>query len=98
MMPHYASEDEAKSIALRLLIHYFGDVHEPLHCATNVDAANPKGDYGGNEFPLKYHYTVDNLHALWDSVMYEYHDSITLPFTSTTWDSFGTTASTLSSS
>ena len=36
----------------------------------------PNGDYGGNEFPLEYKDTVDNLHALWDSVMYEYHDTV----------------------
>ena len=27
MVPKYASVEEAKSVALRLLIHYVGDIH-----------------------------------------------------------------------
>jgi len=55
-----------------------------------VDKNFPKGDAGGNDFPLKDHYDVDELHALWDSGIYEIHTSVSLPFTSSTWASFGT--------
>ena len=31
IMKSKKSEDQGKSIALRLIIHYIGDVHQPLH-------------------------------------------------------------------
>eukprot|EP00494_Astrolonche_serrata_P031297 UN31566 len=46
-----ATENDNKSTALRLLIHYIGDLHQPLHAATRVDDAYPSGDRGGNSFP-----------------------------------------------
>lgn len=58
-----------------------GDIHQPLHCLDRVDAEFPLGDRGGNEFPLKYHYDVDELHALWDTVIYTNHDSVHLVIT-----------------
>ncbi len=33
---------------LRAFIHYFGDMHQPLHAATGCSAAHPEGDFGGN--------------------------------------------------
>jgi hypothetical protein len=41
------SEDQ-RSLALRLLIHYIGDIHQPLHSVAEVDHRYPKGDMGGN--------------------------------------------------
>lgn len=70
MMKRFDSEHEAKSFALRLLIHFLGDIHQPLHCLNRVNEDYPKGDIGGNAFPIPYHYTADNLHALWDSAIY----------------------------
>jgi hypothetical protein len=74
---HY-DEGDSRSIAVRLLIHYMGDIHQPLHCLERVDTNYSSGDRGGNEFPLKYHYDVDELHALWDTVIYENHNSVSL--------------------
>lgn len=71
---HYNAAD-SKSIALRLLIHFMGDIHQPLHSLNRVDGSYPTGDAGGNAFPLTYHYDVDELHALWDTVIYENHNS-----------------------
>jgi len=34
---------------------------------------------------MKYHYDVDNLHSLWDTGTYEYHDSVPLPFDDAHW-------------
>jgi hypothetical protein len=42
------NEEEAKSEALRLLIHYIGDIHQPLHASARVNSDYPKGDAGGN--------------------------------------------------
>jgi len=75
---------------MRLLIHYVGDFHQPLHLTEVVDKENPKGDLGGNTFNLKGEYGVKNLHSLWDSVLYEFNADVALPFNSSEWKSFGT--------
>lgn len=64
------STDEGKSLALRLLIHFMGDIHQPLHCSDRYTTENPKGDKGGNDFALKNHYSANELHAVWDNVIY----------------------------
>jgi hypothetical protein len=61
----------ALSYATRLLIHYVGDVHQPLHCVSRVNKDYPAGDRGGNSFPLPTHYSDKELHAVWDSAIYE---------------------------
>lgn len=52
ILNYYPDEADAKSFALRLLIHYVGDYHQPLHCMDRVDDDFPKGDKGANDFPL----------------------------------------------
>lgn len=59
----------AKADALSFLIHYVGDVHQPLHCVTVSDTLPnytppEKGDEGGNGFAI--HHPARELHALWD--------------------------------
>ena len=83
-------ENVAKSYALRLLIHYMGDIVQPLHCEMRYNPDYPEGDKGGNTFPLPNHYSIDELHALWDMVLYTQHTNIARPFTEETWDSFQT--------
>src|SRR5438270_13657961 len=46
----HGTSDAEKTKALRFLIHYVGDIHQPLHCATRVTQAMPEGDRGGNDF------------------------------------------------
>jgi len=58
---HY-NEEEGRSIALRIVIHLIGDLHQPLHNIARINDDYPKGDKGGNEFPLKKKYSVENLH------------------------------------
>lgn len=84
------NEDVAKSYALRLLIHYMGDIVEPFHSEYRYNSQYPEGDKGANSFPLPYHYGVDELHALIDEVLYTQHNHIARPFTAATWDSFQT--------
>ncbi len=64
---------EKKTVALRYLIHFVGDLHMPLHATTN-------NDEGGNCVPLKYfwraphehnHSYSPNLHSLWDTAIPE---------------------------
>jgi hypothetical protein len=60
--------------ALRYVIHFVGDLHQPLHSTTNADE-------GGNCVPVKYfwrqprergHGYSPNLHALWDTAIPEH--------------------------
>jgi hypothetical protein len=50
---------EKKRMYLRLLIHFVGDVHQPLH-------AGHKDDQGGNKVKVTWFNTPTNLHAVWD--------------------------------
>jgi hypothetical protein len=38
------------SFHLRLLIHYVGDIHQPLHTSSRFTSDFPDGDMGGNSF------------------------------------------------
>ena len=69
-MQEVGREDLAKSFALRLLIHYVGDIHQPLHSTSRVDSKYPRGDAGGNLFHVPSKEGAKNLHAVWDSVVY----------------------------
>ncbi|MGO9228127.1 MAG: S1/P1 nuclease [Bryobacteraceae bacterium] len=46
--------------ALMFLIHFVGDMHQPLHSSDN-------GDKGGNEVHIVFRGQPGNLHGLWDS-------------------------------
>lgn len=62
-----------KSLVLRQLIHFVGDLHQPLHVGNHITAEHPapEGDLGGNNFTIK-HYGPDmpsyanSLHFIWD--------------------------------
>jgi len=82
---HLTSEADAISIGMRLLIHYVGDIHQPLHATSRVDHEYPKGDFGGNTVHLPAKDGVNELHALWDSVGYEFSGYAHLPYTADTW-------------
>lgn len=80
--------DVARSYALRLLIHYLGDLHQPLHAMGRYNDDYPTGDKGGNLFPIKYHYEADELHAVWDKVLYMQHSNLARPLTQDVYDTF----------
>ena len=65
LLNKYATEFD-KGIALRILLHVVGDIHQPLHAATKISAAFPQGDHGGNLVRLKGNPIAKNLHAYWD--------------------------------
>jgi hypothetical protein len=89
------SEDDGASLALRLFIHYAGDIHQPLHAESRVDSKYPKGDRGGNSFYLPRNDSVSNLHAAFDSVFFEFTGFPVMPFTSSKWESLSTSADNL---
>ena len=72
------------SIDLRMLIHFIGDVHQPLHSTTYYSEKFPKGDRGGNSFKIYYKSptlssTIRNLHALWDACVDQFGDKYHAP-------------------
>ena len=66
------TDQERRSYALRLLIHYVGDIHQPLHASARVNKQYPKGDAGGNFVTIPAKDGAKNLHSVWDSVNYLY--------------------------
>lgn len=50
---------EQKAFHLKLLIHFVGDIHQPLH----VGIAD---DLGGNKFQVRWFGEGTNLHRVWD--------------------------------
>lgn len=52
--------------ALKFVVHFVGDVHQPLHCEDN-------GDRGGNTIHVRYAgpHRKPNLHAIWDTSIIE---------------------------
>ena len=55
--------DLKRADALRYLIHFVGDLHQPLHATARDSEGHPKGDRGGNDFPLD---GRSNLHSFYD--------------------------------
>ena len=53
-------------MALAFLVHFVGDLHQPLH-------AGDRGDLGGNRFPVAYGIIAgrNNLHTTWDGYLAE---------------------------
>ncbi|RHY31984.1 hypothetical protein DYB32_002965 [Aphanomyces invadans] len=54
--------------ALRMVLHVFGDISNPMHNVGGVNSVFPAGDLGGNKFLFKAPCVGTNLHAIWDSV------------------------------
>jgi hypothetical protein len=73
ILKNKSAEPAKRAEALRYIIHFVGDLHQPLHSTTNDDE-------GGNCVPLKYfrrkpreraHSFAPNLHSVWDSAILE---------------------------
>lgn len=60
---------ELRAVYLAWLIHLVGDIHQPLHCASLVNATYPHGDKGGNDFYVKPGTRGIRLHSLWDGLL-----------------------------
>jgi hypothetical protein len=65
--------DAERGEALRWVLHFVGDIHQPLHAASRESVALPDGDRGGNSFRVgiagqfsRMPRPPENLHALWD--------------------------------
>ena len=56
---------DQKNEALKNLIHFVGDAHQPMHISR-------KEDKGGNTIQLQFDSKGTNLHALWDSKLIDH--------------------------
>ncbi len=54
-----------RSTALKLIIHFIGDTHQPLHCGR-------PDDRGGNDIKVTWFGEETNLHYVWDSGLIDY--------------------------
>jgi hypothetical protein len=76
------------SYRLRCLVHYIGDLHQPLHAVSRFTEKRPYGDFGGNLFYIAGNYgAFKNLHSLWDSGMNKYVKGINPPLNEKEWAS-----------
>lgn len=54
--------DAARRDALKFVVHFVGDIHQPLH-------AGYRDDKGGNTYQVQFDGKGSNLHKVWDSGM-----------------------------
>lgn len=57
-----ARSDAERAQALKFVVHFVGDIHQPMHAGYGHDK-------GGNAVQVRYGNRGTNLHALWDSGM-----------------------------
>ncbi len=56
------TSEKDKAFHLKLLVHFMGDLHQPMHLGLEEDK-------GGNDFQVRWFNDGTNLHAVWDSKM-----------------------------
>lgn len=57
-----SASDAVRLRALKYVVHFVGDVHQPLHAGLATDK-------GGNKFQVQFLGRGSNLHSVWDSRM-----------------------------
>lgn len=81
------------NFALGNLVHFYGDIHQPLHATELFSSEYPTGDYGGNLESVTVDGTSTKLHFIWDSICWEYSAELTRPLSTTNYNvvkTFGT--------
>ena len=56
---------EKRQIALRFLVHFIGDLHQPLHVGREADQ-------GGNKIKVTWFDKETNLHSVWDTYLVDF--------------------------
>lgn len=62
ILANRAASPQARAEALAFVVHFVGDVHQPLH-------ADYRHDAGGNDFQVRWRGRGTNLHRVWDSLL-----------------------------
>ncbi len=60
------SSAQDKEFYLKMLVHFIGDLHQPLHVGRGEDK-------GGNDIQVRWFRDGSNLHRVWDSDMLDYY-------------------------
>jgi hypothetical protein len=67
---------DARREALIFVVHFVGDIHQPLHAAggqvKNDQTGVMEPDLGGNRVKVRYLGVETNLHSVWDSMLIEW--------------------------
>lgn len=67
---------EVRREALVYLVHFVGDLHQPMHAAggevKNEQTGQMEPDRGGNLVKVRYLGSETNLHSMWDSMLIEW--------------------------
>lgn len=61
------SSDKDRTIAVKLIIHFVADMHQPMHCGRREDR-------GGNNVKVTWFGSPSNLHRVWDSALINYYN------------------------
>ena len=64
ILSDHTRPDAERRDALKYLVHFVGDVHQPLH-------STPRDDKGGGDFQVNYQGKGSNLHKVWDRLILE---------------------------
>lgn len=59
-----SADREEKSLALKMVVHFMGDIHQPMHMGRAKDR-------GGNSHPVAFFKRYSNLHSVWDTDILE---------------------------
>jgi hypothetical protein len=70
------------SFALANLVHFYGDIHQPLHVTEMFSSQFPNGDYGGNLFMINVNGNTQDLHGYWDAICNQFVTDPTRPLSS----------------
>lgn len=62
ILANRANPPAMRAEALAFVVHFVGDIHQPLHASYRHDA-------GGNDYQVRWHGHGTNLHRVWDSLM-----------------------------
>lgn len=65
--------DAQRREALKFVVHFVGDVHQPLH-------AGSRNDKGGNDYPVQFQGQGSNLHRVWDSGLLDTRGLASVPY------------------
>jgi len=78
VLTHPQSTKAQKIEALKFLVHFVGDAHQPMH-------VSHKEDKGGNTIQIRFDNQGANLHSLWDSKLID-HQGLTVAEMSKQYD------------
>ncbi|CCW68043.1 unnamed protein product [Phytomonas sp. Hart1] len=67
------------NFALVNLVHFIGDIHQPLHTTTRYAKNHPHGDAGGNTFFIFSDGLKLSLHKLWDDICIPHYKPLKRP-------------------